>query len=255
MDQNIDYAEMLEIPVSTLNVVKRGKKRGGKDLREKVIKQVNSDIEREDAAAADSEGATAAEEPARTAESTVIEGRVKAEKRMPKILIVEFACACLLCTTIFMTNIFMSDSAMNKLISGAAGSDSSSSTSDERTYLDFSLSSIVSERADVEKEISSAGVLTFTGECSVYPACDGKVLSVSLSDDGLYTVSISHSDSFESVMTGLTSVYYAEGEEVKGNIPIGYTDGGAAVSVMMYSDDALLNCYTLNDDSCLVWKS
>jgi len=242
---------MLEIPVSTVNVVKRGKKREGKDLREKFIKRVNADM---DKAATDGEGDENKREPAREAESTVIEGRPPEDKKFSKILIAEFACACLLCTTIFLTNIFMADSAINKFMASATGGGASSAATDERQYSDFSLSSVVSERADVEMEISSAGVLSFTGECSVYPACDGKVLSVT-ETDGLYSVSLSHSDSFESVISGLKTVYYAVGDSVKSNVPVGYTDGSNAVSVMLYSDDSLLNCYTLSDGNSLVWKS
>lgn len=251
MNQEVDYAEMLEIPVSTVNVVKRGKKRSGRDLREKFIKRVNADMEKsEEPAPAETE--SKAEEPAREAASAVIEGRP--HEKYPKILIAEFACAGLLCATIFITNIFMSDSAINKFMASAMGTDTATETTDTRVYSDFSLSPVVSELAEVEMDISSSGVLSFTGECSVYPACDGTVLSVS-ETDGVYSVSVSHSDSFESVISGLTNVYYAEGESVKSNVPIGYSDGANAVSVMLYSDDALLNCYTLDDENCLVWKS
>jgi len=255
MNQEVDYAEMLEIPVSTVNVVKRGKKRGGKDLREKIIKRVNSDIDKEERGEALKENAEGGENPARSAESAVIEGRPPEDKRYSKILAAEFVCAGLLCATIFLTNIFMADSAINKFMAGAvSGGSASSSESDTRVYSDFSLSPVVSSLADVEQEISTSGVLSFTGECHVYPACDGKVLSITEAD-GLYALSISHSDSFESVISGLTNVYYAEGDSVKSNVPIGYTDGKTAVSVMFYSDDALLNCYTVNDENCLVWKS
>lgn len=255
MNQEVDYAEMLEIPVSTLNVVKRGKKRDKKDLREKIINQVNADMASgEEFSSSTQDSAPLDEDPARTAESVVIEGQKQKEQPVPKILIAEFAAACLLCTTIFLTNIFMSDSLLNKLVSGVTESDASAATSDARVYSDFSLTSVVSELAEVEQEISSSGVLTFTGECSVYPVCDGKVLSVTQTD-GVYTVSVAHSDSFESVITGLSAVYYSEGESVKGNLPVGYTDGENQVSVMLYSDDSLLNCYTINDENCLVWKS
>jgi len=251
MNQEADYAEMLEIPVSTVNVVKRGKKRDGKDIREKFIRRVNADMDKTEQNADEQKKA----EPAREAGSTIIEGRPTEDKRFSKILIAEFACACLLCTTIFLTNIFVSDSAINKFIASAiSGGKASTAETDSREYSDFSLSSVVSERADVTMEISSSGVLSFTGECCVYPACDGKVLSVTEAD-GVYSLSISHSDSFESVISGLKNVYYAAGDSVKSNVPVGYTDGKNAVSVMLYSDDALLNCYTLDDENCLVWKS
>ena len=49
MNEEIEYAEMLEIPVSTVNVIKK-KKRGGirpkADLKETLIKEVNERVEK-----------------------------------------------------------------------------------------------------------------------------------------------------------------------------------------------------------------
>ena len=57
MSENIDYAEMLEIPVNTLNVTKkrsRKKKEADSDLKERVVERVNERVtrgEREEPAA------------------------------------------------------------------------------------------------------------------------------------------------------------------------------------------------------------
>ena len=46
MSESIDYAEMLEIPVNTLNVVKkRGRKKKEEDLKNRVVERVNERLE------------------------------------------------------------------------------------------------------------------------------------------------------------------------------------------------------------------
>lgn len=252
MSEEIDYAEMLEIPVSTVNVVKKKSRRKREDIREQVIDKVNDKVNDEPP-----------EDDGRSAESTVIEGEptktgkffsLGSDKRSSIVLIAEFAAACLLCTTIFLTNIFMSDSAINTFLGGLFDSDTAQA--DNRSYSDFTLNSIVGEKSEVSVNVSANGVMSFTGESFVYPVCSGKVSSVTKDSDGeRYTVSITHSDSFESIVTGLDVCYYAAGESVKGNIPIGYSEGESEVNVMLYDNDSLLNCYSVDDGNSLTWKS
>ena len=80
-----------------------------------------------------------------------------------------------------------------------------------------------------------------------------KVQEVLQAENGLYTVKIAHSDTFTGVMEGLQQVYYAVGDEVKANVPVGYTDGEAQVQVTMYSDGVLLNCFQITEENCLAW--
>ena len=48
MNEEMEYAEMLEIPVSTVNVVrKKSKRKQSKGLQESLISQVNEKIERD----------------------------------------------------------------------------------------------------------------------------------------------------------------------------------------------------------------
>lgn len=251
MSEEIDYAEMLEIPVSTVNVVKKKSRKRREDIRERVIDDVNERLNDE------------SEEDGRIAESTVIEGEpIKngnffsfgSDKKSSIILIAEFAAACLLCTAIFLTNIFMTDSAINTFLGGLF--ESNEVKADNRSYSEFTLNSIVGDKADIIVNVSAGGVMSFTGECFVYPVCSGKVSSVTKERDGeKYTVSITHSDSFESIVTGLDVCYYAVGENVKGNIPLGYSDGETEINVMLYDNDSLLNCYSVADGNSLAWKA
>ena len=82
---------------------------------------------------------------------------------------------------------------------------------------------------------------------------NGTVSAVTKNQDGTYTLKISHSDTFTGVIDGLNHVYYAEGEAVKTNVPVGYSDGEAEVQVTMYSSGALLNCFELTEENCLAW--
>ena len=167
-------------------------------------------------------------------------------------LVAEFATACALCGAIFLTNVFMPNSAINTFFR-AIGSAPAASQTDTRQYTDFTLSSVVSELSNAELSLSPAGILSFTESCCVYPAADGTVSHVLQNADGTYSVKISHSDTFTGVISGLNQVYYAVGDEVKANVPLGYTNGEEEVQVTMYSGGTLLNCFQLTDENCLAW--
>lgn len=240
MNEELDYAEMLEIPVETVTVKRKDKKkRREPDLREQLVEQVNDRMEADDPA---------------YAESTPIAREAAAPRsgRAHKILVAEFAAACALVATIFFTNIFMTDSAINTFVRGLFQGETE--TVDTREYADFTLSSVVNEYMDVEIAVSDTGVMSFTAKCSVYAPCDGEVSSVSGDAESGYAVEIRHSDSFSTILSGLDSVYGAEGEAVKANLPLGYSDGEGEVRVMFYSDGTLLNCYTVDGENGLAWS-
>ncbi len=310
MNEEIEYAEMLEIPVSTVNVVRktsRRKKRGEtlslesevmEPLKDSLIAQVNDKLDK----GAPQENAPLQIEPDLFAESANSEGRLdfdpvperidtvrlystdetnglwgeklhaqdyemngeneggryalKEESRLGKILRIalnaEFAAACVLCGAIFLTNVFMPQSAINTFFRAIASTPEAAQT-DTRTYADFELAPVVSALSDAELSLSPAGILTFTDACCVYPAANGEVAEVTSTADGIHTVKIKYSDSFTGVINGLSHVYYAIGEEVKANVPIGYADGETEVQVTMYTGGELLNCFELTEENCLAW--
>lgn len=166
---------------------------------------------------------------------------------------IEFAAACVLCGAIFLTNVFMPNSAINTFFR-ALGSPSAETT-DTRTYADFTLSPVVSELCDTELTLSKEGVLSFQDECCVYPAANGKICEVTKTEDGAYVLKIQHSDSFTGVIHGLDYAYYGVGDEVKANVPVGFSKGEREVQVTMYSNGELLSCFELTDENCLAWVS
>ena len=297
MNEEIEYAEMLEIPVSTVNVIhKKRRKKAQKTeqtdvptLKDSVIAQVNTRVEDEQviipadqlAESANSQGyvdfdsvperidtvrlfADETERKNAYAENFFSEAEeendegmyemkqeTRGQKALRLTLGIEFAAVCALCGAIFLTNVFVPNSAVNTFF--RAVTEPTVQQSDAREYSDFTLSPVVSELSDAELSLSAAGVLSFTDECCVYPAVDGEVSEVTRNEDGTYTLKIGHSDSFSGVISGLNQVYYAVGDEVKCNVPVGYTHGETPVQVTMYSGGVLLNCFQLTEENCLAW--
>lgn len=307
MNEEIEYAEMLEIPVSTVNVVHKTNKRKKRkaepqardarpaftpenpNLKEKVIARVNDKLDSEpdqitaDAAlfaeSANSEGKLdldyapesidtvrlySADDVLPNFESDETDenfengrGRyaLNYENPTPKgvriALGVEFAAMCALCGAIFLTNVFMPGSAINTFF--RALNTTQQAAADDRKYTDFTLSAVVSDLSDTELTLSETGILSFTDECCVYPAADGKVSEIVKTESGAYRIKLAHSDTFTGVIDGLDHVYYAVGDEVKANVPVGYTMGETEVQVTMYSEGTLLNCFELTEENCLAW--
>lgn len=242
MNEELSYAEMLEIPVETVTVNRREKKRRAKeeDLAEQVVDTVNDRVESRDPA---------------YAESSPIEREAQPQEKRSKIsrrvLWGEFIAVCALCATIFLTNIFMTDSAINTFVRGLWNGNAD--TADTRTYEDFTLSPVVNEFTDVELAVSDTGVLSFTAACSVYAPCEGEVAAVNGDAENGYTVELKHSDTFSTVMSGLTNVYFAVGDSVRSNVPLAYTDGTHPVRVTFYEGGSLLDCVTVEGGE-LAWS-
>lgn len=276
MDQELDYAQMLEIPVSTVNVVKkksvfkRMRKKNGEDLKDRVVESVNERVgslyddapqdggqplaesnyaETENYREIDvAENSAGGQDGGENALSPRAESGKKPRVTEGVILITETVAACLIAFGIFLTNLFMPDSAINTFIGGL-----SAVTPKEASYTDFELTSVVSELSDAEVTLTDDGVLCFTEQTSVYPVCKGTISSIE-ETEGLYTVKIAHTSSFCSVFTGLTTVYYAEGDSVAANLPFAYSAGTNEVRVSMYNGSSLLNCYSLSG-VVPVWNS
>lgn len=301
MHEEIEYAEMLEIPVSTVNVVRKKARRKkatplsetefSSPLKASVIERVNDRVkntpespepslasaddqidegyidfdptpERIDTVRlfADEEERKAAFDEEYSFDNNeneggryALNGETRAQKAARITIGTEFALACALCGAIFLTNVFVPKSAINTFFRAVNTPDITAAATDDRSYSDFNLSPVVSELSDAELSLSAAGILSFTDECCVYPAADGKISEVTKNANGAYTVKISHSDSFTGVIDGLDHVYYAVGDIVKSNVPVGYTYGKAEVQVTMYSGGVLLNCFQITEENCLAW--
>jgi len=256
MNQELDYAEMLEIPVSTVNVVKKKslnlfKRKPAKpakpaeqtqdDLKGLVVESVNERV-----------GAYVyAEDLSDPPAEAPATGKQRAKKDRGSIVVFsELAAVCVLALAIFLTNIFMPHSAINTFINSLANSNSPAA---EPVYSEITLSPVVSSLSEAEITVSDSGVLSFTAEGAVYPVCAGKVAAVTR-DGETYTVQIAHTSKFSSVITGLSQVYSAKDTAVAANVPFAYSDGKNEVKISMYDGETLLNCYTLSGE-VPVWNS
>ncbi len=245
MNEELDYAEMLEIPVNTVNVVKkksifkRKKQPRQDDLKEQVVESVNERV----GAYVISEDVSDPPKPEKPKLKSVLKNDKAGIVLMSEAILVG-----VIALAIFVTNIFLPNTVINTFLSSF-----SQTAVEEPVYSEFKLAPVVSELSDAEMVVSDAGVLSFTAEGSVYPICNGNVSKV-YDNEGLYTVEIAHTSTFTSVVTGLSNVYSAVGTAVRSNIPVGYSDGQAEVRVSLYDNGTLLNCFTLSDE-VPVWKS
>ena len=262
MHEEIEYAEMLEIPVSTVNVVKRrSKAKKHPALQQSLIRQVNERVNfsSEDTQAEDSQDFSTRliqDEPLppRKRRTRYFADAYAGEKTPSKagriVYGVEFACACALCLGIFLTNVFVPGSAINTFFRSMT---TAPVTEDNRVFSDFTLSSIVGEYSNAEVSVSPEGVISFTAEGCVYPTVDGKVTDVLSNAEGKYTVKIEHSPTFTSVIEGVDHVYYQIGEDVKHNVPVAFSGGETQVQMTLYEEGELLSCVQLDEQNCLVW--
>ncbi len=254
MSETIDYAEMLEIPVSTLNVTKKRskkKKESEAELKDRVVESVNERVSPEPE-----------EPPVASGENVIDYGEFDRAEEKParvhkrflesRLLMAEFVAVVALCAAILLTNIFWPSSAINTFFRGLIEGQPASAAPDERTYSELTLGSVVSDDGIV-CSVSETGVLTFTGECSVYAPYGGIVQSVT-ENEGTYTMEIEHTTSFSTVVSGLTSAYLAAGDRVYATIPVGYCAGGE-VSVSMYDNGSLISAYTVNEQNDIVWNA
>ena len=233
---------MLEIPVSTVNVVKKKslfsrKPKHNDDLKDRVVESVNERV-----------GEVPALSQVQTEDLTEPVAVKKKSGALGKILVVEAVAACAIAAGIFLTNVFVPDTAINTFMGSLTAVKQK-----EAEYNQFTLTSVVSDLSDGEIAVTDDGVIHFTQKAAVYPVCDGSISSVTQTD-GLYTVKIAHTSQFCSVITGLDTVYASVGESVKSNLPFGYSNGENEVKVSMYDGNTLLNCYTLSG-AVPVWNS
>lgn len=240
MKDGMEYAEMLGMNVSSCDVVvKPAKKRKKKDVKEDVIAKVNERSYAEDIV---SEYQKVEDFEELNKDSN--EGFGK--RRRFDILKVQGVAIFALIVTILLTNIFWENSGINTLMRNAFNTQAEEV--DARTYLSFSAKSPSNEMS-VEVE---NGVMTFTGEGALYPVCDGTVSSI-VEEDGKYTLTINHSDSFKTVISNVDFVYTENGEQVFAYIPVCYVAEGSA-SVYMYDGETLLTSYIV-EDGVIIWES
>lgn len=266
--REIDYADMLEIPVSTVNVTKKKskKKKEEVELKDKVVEAVNERVEGilMDSIVEYGEESPTYVEGGSSIPPTIIDNKkVKKEKSSngngfknffnSKLLLAEFIVVCILVGTIFLTNIFYQNSAINTFFSNMFGGATQTQAVDNRSYDQLTLRGVVND-ASITCSITDKGVMTIQEKCSIYTPYDGKIAKTERLSDGSYGMTVAHTTKFSTVFSGLTYAYGENGNEVCATIPIGYSDGSRVIQVTMYDEGNIISSYAVNSNNSIVWK-
>ncbi|MBQ8426257.1 MAG: hypothetical protein IJX16_00635 [Clostridia bacterium] len=272
MNEKLQYATMLEIPVNTCNVtLKSGKKRrfGRKKaknpdaVKEELMNKINSESVEETAQELTAvqedyidqitdqadlmEDAVEQENNEETATVTDVTSKPKRRFKF-SVITAQFAIIGVLIATIFLTNAFYADSGINVFFKSVFGTNQTESV-DSRTHQDFTPVLAVGKMTDITVD---GGVMTFSGEGSVYAPCDGKITSVTRDGSGKYIFEITHSENFKSVISGLDYAYAGLDDTVYANIPVGYVNADGATMCFKSGEDLVISNYEIIDGS-VVW--
>lgn len=247
MDDRLQYASMLGIPVNTCSVtVKQGKSKAKKrkkvdseQVKQQLVDKVNMLSE------TSSEQAEEKELSSETQPTTNIITKPSDSTRKFKFnaIAVQVVIIIALITTIFVTNSVYPNSGINVFMRAVFGQNASQE--DLREYTDFTptLSNGTVTFSD--------GVINVKHQGSVYSSVDGRVESVELDQNGKYTMQIRHSKNFVSVFSGIDYAYCQTGDLVYGTIPVGYVKEQMNLC-FLGGDGAVIVNYTIVDDA-VVW--
>ena len=261
MNEKLQYATMLEIPVNTCTVRERvgrkskrkSKKVNSDEIKNKLITKINSQEEKKESNAlvvAEQESSVqpteeiALKEERRDITVSVVERKKK--KFSFSVIGAQIAVIGVLIGAIFLTNAFYPDSGLNVFFREVFSSGQPSAV-DNRTYKDFAPVLAVGGGLNLD-----GGVITIGSEGSVYSPCDGKVVSVTVSEDGKYSLEIAHGKNFSTTLSGLDYAYCTLGDEVYYNIPVGYTEAGGAKMCFLSGEGAVISDYTIDGNS-VIW--
>ena len=233
---DMEYLKMLEIPVNSCDVTIKPNKRKKKNVVEEVIEKVNGEESKPKRRAPKIKKEKIAPTKVVNTESETVS--VKSSKF--DIISVQVVAIFALIVGIILTNIFWEDSGMNNLMRQVFGTTASKNTA---TYSSFSPLS----PSKTEDVLLQDGVMTISSG-SVYSPCNGVVENVS-ENDGLYTVTIKHSDSFSTVISGLELCYLSKNENVFQNVPVGYSS--SEINVSMFDNNTTITSYIISENEIL----
>lgn len=236
---DMEYLKMLEVPVNSCDVVIKPSKRKKKNVVEEVIDKVNNTTEEKPKRRAPklkNQSKAVKNLTASNKESETVS--VKSSKF--DIISVQVVAIFTLIVGIILTNIFWEDSGMNNLMRQVFGSTSTKNTA---TYSSFSPLS----PSKTEDVVLQDGVMTISSG-SVYSPCDGIVENIS-ENDGVYTVTIKHSDSFSTVISGIELCYLNKNDNVFSNVPVGYSS--KEMNVSMFDNNVTITSYIISENEIL----
>ncbi len=103
-----------------------------------------------------------------------------------------------------------------------------------------------------ESAVVEDGVMTFSGKGSIYSPCDGKITLIEAGEDGKYTIEITHSENFKTVFKGVDYAYVSVDDTVFSNIPVGYLLDDQATMCFYGEEGSLITDYSVENNS-VIW--
>ena len=244
-----DYSEMIEMPVSTCEMVVSPEKK--KVKKDDLVKRINKKLFGKKAKRTPAEDISLPEDHEEPAADEAVESNIVVyEKKKPEkfkfdVVAAQVVAIFALVVAILLTNVFRENSGINMLIKSVF--DPEKQTVDTRAYTAFKPMTPCS----ADRLMTEDGIMTVAGECAVYPLAEGEVESV-YEADGKFAVTVSHSNNFKSVITGMDLSYVALGDKIYTGIPVGFVKESA--KVMMYDGEKLIKNFTVGDGG-IVWES
>ena len=254
MEEETLYAKMIEMPQESCNItVKHPKKKlksffKKQDVKEAVLEkvngEVNADVVKEANANSDSDDTPAVADFSEDEETSTTVIKKKQKRFKISVIGIQVTVICLLLGVILFSNFFMKDSGIASFLNSVFAK---SQAVDERDYSSFNPYVQVNSAYTF-----SDGVMNLTGRGSIYSPCDGTISSVTRTADGKFDIEVNHSAKFKSVYKGIDYAYFAEGDDVYANIPIGYSLGDN-VELCFYSGEEMITDYTVQSGT-VVWE-
>ncbi len=245
MSEKTQYAEMLEIPVNTTNIVtkpKRGRKKKvakpPEEIKEKLIDEINAQTE------VDSAVTEAAESEESVGSVSIV--KKESKKKGVSVIAVQIAVIAALSAVIALSNFYVENTGINAFLRYVFSSSSAVQT-DERLYHEF-FAKLPTKNGSVTLE---EGAMTFAAAGSVYAPCDGTVSSVTLTD-GKYTIEVRHNKNFKSTIVGVDYAYVEEGSVVYAAVPVGFTRGEEVTVCFYNGENARITDFNV-DETGVIW--
>ena len=270
MNEKLQYAKMLDIPVSTCNVTyKPPKKRWFKfkrkikdeQVKEKLLEKINAEneevspvdtveplenLEQDVAPVVQPLGEEEVvqvdnEEPIVDTVSTVsvTERKLKKKTRIG-VIGIQLCVIGALVATVFLTSAFYPGASIATFFGDVFG------TAKEEAVLVYNDFSPVIANGSLKD-----GSVVVSGKASVYSPCNGTISEVTLLSNGKYAVTVTHSPVFSTVISGLDLIYGQASEEVVSNIPLGFVFSGD-VAITFYNGDDMITDFSL-ETGTVVW--
>ncbi len=238
MSDSLEYAKMSEIPVSSCEITVQSDTK--KDVKKRVISKVNTRLGKGEKKEKAKKLWFFGKKPQKAKRAQ----KEQEGKKGFNVIQAQVIAIFVLVISILLTNIFWEDSGINVFLRGVFNRE-------QTVSLDYTDFDAVSPVADREVSLTD-GYITVSGEGSVYAPVQGEIASLSQLDNGLWEMTIAHSDTFKTVISGLSCPFYEVGYTVYSTSPIGYSDGAEIISVGMFDEETLITDYTIENGN-IVW--